>query len=329
MARPIWTGVISFGLLNIPISLQSAERRVDLHFRMIDSRNQKPVRYERVNADTGEEVPWKDIVQAFEYKKGNYVVLSKEEIAKAASHNKESIDIDAFVDRDAISPLYFEKPYYLVPGKKAEKGYALLRTLLQKTHRVGIGYVIIRTRRYLAAVLAEGDALILNLLRFEQEVVQPDNFIFPSHDLKALHITPREIEMATQLVDSMTVEWQAESYRDDYRDQLIRVVEERVAAKQGLIREEPEEEAPPEAATNVVDFMALLKESLKNKGTSGGKKPEAKHQKNSSAEGTEKSDRKKSGSARSASAKKSTETKASTGGRHPPQNRHENRVPVK
>lgn len=271
MARPIWNGIISFGLLNIPISLQSAERRVDLHFRMIDSKSQKPVRYERVNAETGEEVPWKDIVQAFEYEKGNYVVLSKEEIAAAASHNKESIDIDAFVDRNAISPLYFEKPYYLVPGKKAEKGYALLRTILQKTQRAGIGYVIIRTRRYLAAVLAEGDALILNLLRFEQEVVNADNFIFPSHDLKQLHISEREIDMATQLVDSMTTDWNAESYRDDYREQLIKVVEGRVAAKQGLIHEEPEEESMPEAATNVVDFMALLKESLKKKGKAGNK----------------------------------------------------------
>lgn len=273
MARPIWTGVISFGLLNIPISLQSAERRVDLHFRMIDSRSQKPIRYERVNAETGEEVPWKDIVQAFEYKKGNYVVLSKDEIAAAASHNKESIDIDAFVDRNLISPMYFEKPYYLVPGKKAEKGYALLRTLLQRTERAGIGYVIIRTRRYLAAVLAEGDALILNLLRFGQEVVQADNFIFPSHDLKELHISQREIDMATQLVDSMTIDWNVEDYRDDYREQLVKVVEQRVAAKQGLIREEPEEEAPPGAATNVVDFMALLKESLKNKGKSESKNP--------------------------------------------------------
>lgn len=265
MARPIWSGVISFGLLNIPITLHAAERRVDLHFRMIDNRTQTPIRYERVNAETGEEVPWKDIVQAFEYKKGNYVVLSKEEIKAAAPHSTESIDIDAFVDRDEISPLYFEKPYYLVPGKKAEKGYALLRTILGKTRRAGIGYVIIRTRRYLAAVLAEGDALILNLLRFEQEVVAADNFIFPAHDLDDLHISKREIDMATQLVDSMTLPWNAADYRDDYRDTLTKIVERRVAAKQGLIQETPEEEEAPEAATNVVDFMALLKESLKKK----------------------------------------------------------------
>ncbi|HEY3698601.1 MAG TPA: Ku protein [Spongiibacteraceae bacterium] len=266
MARPIWSGIISFGLLNIPISLHAAERRIDLHFRMIDSRSQTPIRYERVNAETGEEVPWKDIVQAFEYQKGNYVVLSKEDIASAAPHGKESIDIEAFVDRDAISPLFFEKPYYLIPGKKAEKGYALLREILRKTHRAGIGYVVIRTRRYLAAVLVEGEALLLNLLRFPQEVVEADNFIFPSDNLSELRISPRELEMATQLVDSMTVPWNAENYVDDYREQLTKIVEKRLAKKQGLVQEPgAEEEVPAEAATNVVDFMSLLKESLKKK----------------------------------------------------------------
>ena len=267
MGRPIWSGVISFGLLNIPISLQAAERRVDLHFRMIDSRNQTPIRYERVNAETGEEVPWKDIVQAFEYKKGNYVVLSKEEIAAAAPHGKESIDLEAFVDRGAISPMFYEKPYYLLPGKKAEKGYALLRTILRKTQRAGIGYVIIRTRRYLAAVLVEGEALILNLLRFQQEVVDQEDFSFPADDMQALHINAREIDMAEQLIDSMTVKWNAATYQDDYREKLTKIVEKRVAAKKGLIEEDDSEEVSAEAATNVVDFMALLKQSLQKKGT--------------------------------------------------------------
>ena len=270
MARPIWNGIISFGLLNIPISLHAAERRVDLHFRMIDSRSQTPIRYERVNAETGEEVPWKDIVQAFEYKKGNYVVLSKDDIAAASQHGKESIDIEAFVEREAISPIFFEKPYYLIPGKKAEKGYALLRAILKKTGRAGVGYVVIRTRRYLAAVLAEGEALILNLLRFQQEVVTADNFIFPAEKLSELRISARELEMATQLVDSMTLPWNAENYTDDYREQLSKIVEKRLAAKKGLIQETPEEEASPEATTNVVDFMALLKQSLKKKQGSAG-----------------------------------------------------------
>lgn len=314
MARPLWNGIISFGLLNIPISLQSAERRVDLHFRMIDNRSQKPVRYERVNAETGEEVPWKDIVQAFEYKKGNYVVLSEDEIAAAAPRGKETIEIDAFVDRDAISPMYFEKPYYLVPGKKAEKGYALLRTILQKTQRAGIGYVIIRTRRYLAAVLAEGDALILNLLRFQQEVVEADNFVFPADDLDALRITPREIEMATHLVDSMTVPWNAGSYQDDYREKLMKIVEKHLGEKEGLVQEIDAEE-PVEAATNVVDFMALLKKSLQKKKSVGeSDAPESKSKsagKSSSRKNTTKSAVKKSAPAQA----KSTRSKSKSAAR--------------
>jgi DNA end-binding protein Ku len=267
MPRPIWNGVISFGLLNIPISLHTAEKRVDLHFRMIDSRNKKPIRYERVNAETGEEVPWKDIVQAFEYQKGNYVVLSEADMKSVAPEGKESIELEEFVDRDAIPPQYYEKPYYLLPGKKAEKGYVLLREILRKTKRVGIGHVMIRTRRYLSAVMPQGDALILNLLRFQQEIVPLDNFEFPQTSLDKLRISARELEMANELIDSMTVEWQPDRYIDDYRERLSQLVEKQLARKQGLIHEETAVEALPEnAATNVVDFMALLKNSLNKKG---------------------------------------------------------------
>ncbi|MDB6060319.1 MAG: Ku protein [Verrucomicrobiaceae bacterium] len=277
MARPIWNGIISFGLLNVPVSLQSAEKRVDLHFRMIDSRTNKPIRYERVNSETGEEVPWKNIVQAFEYEKGNYVVLSKEEIAKAAPEGKETIEIAAFVERDSITPLYFEKPYYLLPGKKAEKGYVLLREILQNTQRVGIGHVIIRTRRYLCAVLAIDRMLVLNLLRFAQEVVSPDEFEFPETDLKKFRITKAEIDMATQLIDTMSVPWNPESYIDDHRQRLSELVEKQLASKKGLIHEDEDADEPTEAATNVVDFMALLKKSLQSgNGKSSKEKPQRK-----------------------------------------------------
>lgn len=265
MPRPVWNGVISFGLLNIPVSLMSAERRVDLHFRMVDSRNNKPVRYERVNTETGEEVPWKDIVQAFEYEKGNYVVLSKEEIASASPEGKESIDIEAFVDRSNINVTYFEKPYYLLPGKKSEKGYVLLRELLREKNCVGIGHVIIRTRRYLCAVLPIDRMLVLNLLRFHQELVAPDSFDLPADDLKQFRVNKRELDMAGQLVDSMTIPWRPEDFIDDYRERLSAIVEKRLASKQGLVRETEEHESDvEEAATNVVDFMSLLEQSLKS-----------------------------------------------------------------
>jgi DNA end-binding protein Ku len=266
MARPIWTGIISFGLLNVPVGLYSAERRVDLHFRMLDSRDNKPIRYERVNAETGEEVPWKNIVKAFEYEKGNYVVLQDEDLDAVAPEGKETIDIESFVDRTAINPMYYEKPYYLVPGKKAEKGYVLLRETLRKTDRVGLGHVIIRARRYLSIVMVVDDALVLNLLRFGQELVPSSSFNFPSDDLKAYRITPRELEMAEQLVESMAAPWEPEGYRDDYRERLSDIVEQRLASKENVVyRDERAEEVPENAATNVVDFTALLKQSLSGK----------------------------------------------------------------
>lgn len=272
MPRPIWNGVISFGLLNVPVALYTGEKRVDLHFRMVDSRSKTPIRYERVNAETGEEVPWKDIVQAFEYEKGNYVVLSDAELASVAPEGKESIDLDEFVERSTIPSEFFEKPYYLVPAKKAEKGYVLLREVLRRRDLAGIGHVMIRTRRYLCAVLVRDDALVLNLLRFQQEIVPLDDFSFPAAGLKAARISTRELEMAEQLIESMTVDWEPGRYIDDYRDRLVKLVDKHVAKKQGLVKESKADDREPEdAATNVVDFMALLKNSLKRKGSTAAK----------------------------------------------------------
>ena len=202
MARAIWTGTLSFGLLNIPVSLMSGERRVDLHFRMLDSRDNKPIRYERVNAETGDEVPWKDIVKAFEYHKGSYVVLEPEDIKSAAPESHQSIELEAFVDADAITSAYFEKPYFLLPGKKAEKGYVLLRETLRKTRRIGIGRVVIRTREYLCAVMPQADALVLNLLRYPSELVKADDFVFPGSSMAAYRVSKPELEMAEKLIDA-------------------------------------------------------------------------------------------------------------------------------
>jgi DNA end-binding protein Ku len=272
MTRPVWNGTISFGLLNVPVQIFSGERSVDLHFRLLDSRDRKPIRYERVNSDTGEEVAWKDVVKAFEYEKGNYVVIPEQELRAAAPEMTETVEIEAFVDRDAISPMYFEKPYFLVPGKKAEKGYVLLRETLKKTGRVGIGKVVIRTRQYLSALMPQGDALLLNLMRFPQELIQPDQFKLPAGKLSDYRISARELEMAGQLIDSMTASWKPADYRDDFRDKLHKFVARRIAKASGSKRRDEEEPAPaPRGATNVVDFMALLKKSLAAKGDRGGK----------------------------------------------------------
>jgi DNA end-binding protein Ku len=272
MARPIWNGTISFGLLNLPVQLHSGERSVDLHFRMLDSRDNSPVRYERVNSDTGEEVPWKEIVKGFEYSKGNYVVIDEEDIRKAAPASTETVEIEAFCNRDEIDPMYFEKPYYLVPSKKAEKGYVLLREVLAKTNKVGIARVVIRTRQYLAALSPRGDALMLDLMRFPQEIVKADEFELPKGNSKSYRVTPAELGMATQLIEAMTKKWSADDYQDEFRAKLRKIIDEQIARQKGKkVREKTEEAAPAEATTNVVDFMELLKRSLDKDGKRGGR----------------------------------------------------------
>jgi DNA end-binding protein Ku len=268
MARPIWTGTISFGLLNVPVQLFSGERSVDLHFRLLDSRDKSPIRYERVSAQTGKEVAWKDIVKAFEYSKGSYAVIDEKKLQKVAPEATQTIDIEAFVDRESVEASYYEKPYILLPMKKGEKPYVLLRETLKKTGKVGIAKVVIRTRQYLAMLLPDDSALMLNLLRFPQEIVSHDEFTFPDGKAADYRINGREIDMAAQLIESMTVEWNPEDYKDDFRDKLRGIVEKMVAEQSdAIVDEEPADEG--EATTTEgkqVDFMALLKQSLAAKG---------------------------------------------------------------
>jgi DNA end-binding protein Ku len=272
MARPIWSGTLSFGLLNVPVSLMSGERSVDLHFRMLDSRDNTPVRYERVNAETGEEVPWKEIVKAFEYAKGSYIVLEPGDIKSAASEGREVVDVKAFVDANSIGPEYFEKPYILVPGKKAEKGYVLLRETLKRTERIGIARVVIRTREYLSAVMPRGNALMLMLMRYPQELVDVEDYKIPEGTASHYRISAKEIQMAEQLIESMSDEWTPSDYRDEFRDRLRKVLEKRMKSK-GVVSPEPENESDvAENATNVVDFMSLLQKSLASKKRTPAKK---------------------------------------------------------
>ena len=277
MARPIWTGTLSFGLLNVPVSLMTGERSVDLHFRMLDNRSNTPVRYERVNAETGEEVPWKEIVKAFEYAKGSYVVLEPEDIKSASSEGREVVDVKAFVDAESIGPEYFEKPYFLVPGKKAEKGYVLLRETLKRTGKIGIARVVIRTREYLSAVMPRGDALMLMLLRYPQELVDASDYKIPEGKASEYRVSDKEIQMAEQLIESMSDEWKPDDYRDEFRDRLRKVIEKRMKSK-GVVTppSDEETETPENATTNVVDFMSLLQQSLATNKRTPAKKAAAK-----------------------------------------------------
>lgn len=261
--RPIWTGTISFGLLNIPVSLMAGERRTDLQFRMLDSRDKSPVRYERVNAESGEEVPWKEIVKAFEYDKGNYVVLDEDDFKAAASEGKESVEISGFVDESEIDTRYFDKPYVLVPGKKAEKGYVLLRDTLADLGKVGIARVVVRTREYLCMVKPLDEALLLILLRFPQELVAMDEYQLPKGKPSDYRVQKAELAMARELIESMSTPWKPADYKDEYRDRLTKIIEKRMkqSGRKATVVEDEYEPAEDEA-TNVVDFTALLKKSL-------------------------------------------------------------------
>ncbi|HVH36650.1 MAG TPA: Ku protein [Tahibacter sp.] len=262
MPRPIWNGTLSFGLLQVPVQLMPGERSTDLHFRMLDGRTKSPIRYERVNAETGEEVPWKEIVKAYEYAKGSYAIVDEKELKRVAPESTETIDIEAFVDAEAIDERHFEKPYVLVPGKRADKGYVLLRETLRRTGKVGIARLVIRTRQYLAMLKPQERALILILLRFPQELVDTDEYSLPAAGAAGQRISARELEMAAQLVDSMTAPWRPADYKDEFRAKLLKVVEASVRkGGRRVARIEPLETAV-EPSSNVVDFMGLLERSL-------------------------------------------------------------------
>jgi DNA end-binding protein Ku len=275
MARPIWSGTIAFGLLHIPVSLMPGERKLDLQFRLLDARDNTPVRYERVNAESGEEVPWKDIVKAFEYDKGSYVVLKPEDIAEAAVESHQTVDVEAFIPAGDVDLRYFEKPYVLVPGKRAEKGYVLLRETLRKSDRIGIARVVVRTREHLCAVVPHEDALLLMMLRYPQELVDLADYPLPQGKLDDYRISAKEIEMAQKLVESMAEGWRPQAYRDEYRERLGKVIEKRLRAKGKVAKRELPAALPENAATNVVDFMALLEESLASQRRAPAKKTAA------------------------------------------------------
>jgi len=256
MPRSIWKGSISFGLVNIPVGLYSAEKRQEIQFHLLDKRDRSPIHYQRISEKTGKEVPWEEIVRGFEYEEGHYVVLSDEDLKRANPEATQTVDILDFVDAEDIPTVYYDKPYYLGPDKKGTKSYALLREVLVKTGKVGIAKVVIRTRQYLAAVVPEGDVLVLNLLRFAHELRDADEVEVP-HGRAG--VTDRELEMAERLVEGMVSDWDPEKYRDTYENDLMTLIEKRVKSGETAAVETP---VPRRREGNVVDLMALLKRSV-------------------------------------------------------------------
>lgn len=265
MPRVLWKGAISFGLIHVPVGLYSAEDRDDLDFTLLDRRDMAPVRYKRVNQDTGEEVTWDDIVKGYEYEDDRYVVLTDAELKAANPEATQTVDLMAFVDAADIPLLYYDTPYYLAPSKRGAKGYALLREVLHRSGKVGIAHVVIRTKQHLAALVPMGRMLVLNTLRYEDEIRPREAFELPEEDLKQAGVSEKEIQMALALLEGMTEDWAPDRYRDTFRDDVMAMIEKKIEAGETKVIAEPgkEEEAP--AATNVVDFMALLKKSIEAK----------------------------------------------------------------
>ncbi len=270
MPRVLWKGAISFGLVHIPVGLYSAEKRNSFDLTMLDRRTMKPVGFKRYNKETGEDVSWDDIVKGYEYEKDRYVVLTEEDFKRANVEATQTVDILSFVDEDEISSMYFETPYYLAPDKRGYKGYALLRETLKQTGKIGIANVVIRTRQYVAALIPVGEVIVMNTLRYANELRGTDEFEVPSSNLKAAGVNAREIEMAQRLVDGMTAKWNPQEYRDTYHEDLMALIEKRVQAGQTEVITEPSEAGEERPAKGeVIDLMALLKRSVETKGKAG------------------------------------------------------------
>jgi DNA end-binding protein Ku len=224
-----------------------------------------PVGYQRVNKSSGKEVPWEEVVKGYEYEEGRYVVLSEEDFRRANPELSRTVDILAFVDRAEIAPQYFETPYYLGPGRRGEKAYALLRDALRKAGKAGVARVVIRTKQYLAALLPEGEALMLNTLRYHAELKSADELDIVEK-LKGAKVSAKELDMALRLVDDMSDPWQPGKYLDTYREDLLKRVEEKVKAGQTEELTEPARQAKSEKGGEVIDLMALLKKSVEKRG---------------------------------------------------------------
>ena len=260
MARPLWKGAITFGLVSIPIEVHTAVREKKLHFNLLTARDKSRVKYQKVSEKTGKPVEWDDLVRGYEYEKGRYVVLTPQDFEAAALEKTKTVDILDFVKAAEIDDRYFDKPYYLTPGGGGERAYALLRETIRESGRVGIAKFVLREKQHLAAVEVVEDALVLSTLRFADELVDTKEYSFP----KRSSLNQKELRMARMLVDELASEWNPEQYTDDYRANLMKIIQAKRKGKEARL--EAPEDAPPD---NVVDLMERLRSSLEGAGRGG------------------------------------------------------------
>jgi len=256
MARAIWSGSISFGLLNVPVKLYSAVARRGISLREIRESDGARIRHRRVAEGTDEEVPYEKIQKAFEITSGNYVPLSKEEMAALAPEKTRAIEVQDFVDLEEIDPIYFDSPYYLGPADGAEKAYSLLASAMERSGKVAIARFVFRNKEHLAALRSENGVLTLTTMRFADEVVPPDELdgVLPAEKPK---VATKEVEMAEQLIDSLTSDFNPSAYRDEYREELMALIERKAEGKEIVAPESPEPQA-----TKAPDLMAALEQSI-------------------------------------------------------------------
>ena len=296
MARAIWSGTISFGLLNVPVRLYSAVARRSIALREIRESDSARIKHRRVAEGTDEEVPYENIVKAYELSPGQYVPLSKDEMAALAPEKTRAIDVQDFVDIEEIDPMYFDSPYYLGPAGGAEKAYSLLASAMESSGKAAIARFVFRNKEHLAAIRAGDGVLTLTTMRFHDEVVPPSELDDSLPD-KAPKVAKREREMAEQLIDSLSTEFDPSDYRDEYREQLLALIEQKAEGKEIVA---PEAEAPK--ATKAPDLMAALEESIaavKEKGSSSAADGKAAKSKSKAAPASKKGKAKAKSSSRS------------------------------
>jgi DNA end-binding protein Ku len=255
-ARAVWVGAVSFGLVQIPVRLQARERVNDLTFHQIDRRDHAPIGYERVNKDTGKPVAWGDIAKGYEIQKGQMVIVDDADFEKANVTASHTIEIQDFVDASTIGPAFFDRPYVLLPDRSGQKAYAVLRDVLRKKALAAVGLVVLRTRQHLCAITAEGDVLVLELLRFAHEL-RPLREIARGPDVAASKPTAKELALAEQLIDRMVAAWEPARYKDTYRDDLLAAI--RRKAEKGFL--EPQH-VPASPRARPIDLASLLEKSV-------------------------------------------------------------------
>jgi len=273
MARPLWKGHLTFGMVSIPVALFPGDRPDEISFELLDDRDLAPIGYRKVNKTSGDEVPKEHIARGFRLDDGQVVIVSDDDLKKAAPERTQTLEIHGFVERSEVPPIYFERPYYLVPTKGGEKGYALLLQAMEASKKAAIGSAVLRARQHLALLFPEGEWLVMNTLRYASELRRPPEQEMPKTSPKKMAVSEKELQMAQRLVDEMVEAWEPEKYHDAYRDELLSAIKSK--AEHGGALPTPETREPAERG-KVTDMMSLLKQSVaRASGTKWRHKPKS------------------------------------------------------